>query len=129
VHDELCPEPSVKGLQFSPLRPVAGRPAVTETVPPLPEMVRPVPSSEAPSAFVTPIEALLAVVAGVTCTTAATPSAMVCWFNPNSTQVYDPPPFAQETDFPAAVAAGPAVALTEATSAVEKFSFHCRAAG
>jgi len=52
-------------------------------------------------------------------TVATTPLAMVCAFNPVTTHVWEPLPPTQETDFPAAAAAGPVMAVTTVKSADE----------
>jgi hypothetical protein len=61
--------------------------------------------------------------------TAATPLPIVCVFEPDVTQVRDPDAVAQFSVLPAAVSAVPAVAVIEATLAVEYVKVHCSAAG
>jgi hypothetical protein len=66
--------------------------------------------------------------ANVKVTEATTPFGMLLVAIPTATQVYDPELAVQDKVLPAAVADGPAMALTELTSP-GYVSVHCKAAG
>ena len=90
------------------------------TVPPDPDTAAKVPSGRAPMTLLRGSEMLEAdpVEVSVTFRTATTPELISDEFMPEVRQIIFPPDALQLSDFPAAVRAAPADALTEATSLV-----------
>jgi hypothetical protein len=88
--------------------PVDGVPGRAETVPPVPVTGSGEPVSETPRVFASPTAALPG---AVTFTTATTPADKVFLFRADRIQVYRPAVEEQESDFPAAPAAAPGVAV------------------
>jgi hypothetical protein len=114
VQAEDPPVLSDAGAQLRALR-VGGGGAAAVTVPPTP-----VSDSELSRAFTPNVLATLMVVRAtpdgiVTLTTATTPLCITVVFKPVSRQRYEPEPAEQESDLPAALVLGPAIALIEET--------------
>ena len=103
----------------------------TVIVPPVPETASMIPFGKTPRRLLSDSVSrlLLLVEASVTLTTATTPLLMALAFRPVATQVNDPTPGLQLSDFPAAVNTGPAAAVTDAISAAANDSVHCTPAG
>jgi len=112
VHAEEPGVVTVAGEQVSPVS-VYGDAMFTR--PPVAATLTGVPLSVTPVLLSTWIGKDVPAAAGdaVRVAVATTPLPSVMLFRPNSMQVYDPEPPLQETDFPAATAAGPATTMTE----------------
>jgi hypothetical protein len=107
-----APEANEVGVQLTALMIVGTRavivPPVVVNVPAVPSGIAAIPSISPMAVDVTPLAIL-------TFTVATAPFAMMFVFWPTSTQEYVVDPLTHERDFPAATAAGPAVALMEMT--------------
>jgi hypothetical protein len=86
-----------------------------ESAPPVPLMVMSDPVADAPVVLLSPKVTPPTFAGKVTLTTATTPDASGVALEPERTQEYAPEAVAQDSDFPAALAAGPGLALIEAT--------------
>ena len=82
-----------------------------------------------PIAAVMPMGTSEAVRLVVTVTTAIVPLGITVALKPARTQTYEPAVSLHATDFPAALALGPATAVTAVRSVAGKTSAHCSAAG
>jgi hypothetical protein len=122
-----APPTTLAGLQLreDTLTPPVG--PDTEIVPPVPTMDSPVPVGSTPKTLPTEIAAVDTTLVKVM--EATTPLEMIVEFIPVARHVYDPTLLIQESDFPAAVAADPATALTDPTAAVGKPMVHSSPAG
>lgn len=102
----------------------------TVMAPPVPVAPIETPPADTAIVFVTEIGTdPLLVAESFTETTAVTPFPIVCVLEPDVTQVREPVPAAQFSVLPAAVSAVPAVAVIDATFALEYVKVHCKAAG
>ena len=117
VQEDVPPEATVDGEHCSD-EAVIWVGVVAVTVPPDPDTVAEVPSGRAPMTLLRGSEMLDAdpVEVSVKFRTATTPELITDEFMPEVRQIIVPPDALQLSDFPAAVRAAPAVALTEATS-------------
>lgn len=86
-------------------------------VPPVAETVTGSPATDVPSAFGMLMDEVAALLVKVAVTTATTPLEIVLELMPDATQVYPAAPPEHAIDFPAAVAAAPAVTLRLAIEA------------
>ena len=118
---------TVVGLQLSEdkLGPAAGPDTVI--VPPVPATVNAVPEASTLERLLKAIDAVDATLVKVM--DATTPLEMTAEFIPVAKQVYDPEPPTQESTFPAAEAAAPAMALIDAAADAGYPTVHCNAAG
>jgi hypothetical protein len=117
VHEAAPPDATVDGEHCSDEAVICVG-VVAATVPPDPDTVAKVPSGRAPITLLRGSEMLDAdpVEVSVNPRTATTPELITDEFMPEVRQMIVPPDALQLSDFPAAVRAAPAVALTEATS-------------
>jgi hypothetical protein len=107
VQVEICPPFRLLGAHV-----IDERAAGTVTIPPaVVNEGSPEPVASTPTAFDMPIDAVVALVARVSWTLATTPAVIAFVFKPAARHVNKPGAEAHESVFPAAVAAGPAVAL------------------
>jgi hypothetical protein len=128
VQPDVAPEATVAGVHCSPETVSAVDPTVV--VPLAPEALTVDPVSVAAVTLLTEIVTLdPAPAVSFTVTVATTPSPMSVAFIPLAKHVSDAVPGAQFSVLPAAVSAGPAVALIEATSFVEYDKVHPTPAG
>jgi hypothetical protein len=106
MHDEICPPFRLPGAHV-----IEERAAGTATVPPVVlNAGSPEPVAATPTAFIMLIDVVVALAASVTWMLATAPADIAFVFKPVSRQVKKPGAEAHESVFPAAVAAGPAVA-------------------
>jgi len=107
VQVEICPPFRLPGAQVIEER------AGTATMPPIVVNAGSTePVAATPTGFDMPIDVVVALAVKVSWTLATTPAAIALVFRPASKQVNEPCAEEHESVFPAAVAAGPAVALT-----------------
>ena len=126
VHVAAVPEVRLLGVHCSPE--TAGSTLID---PPVPVMFASVPSGSVPITLLIGKESTLAPLLAerVAVTVASVPLLMAVAFVPAATHTNVPTPELQLSVFPAAASAGPATALSAATSVAEYVNVHCTLAG